>query len=81
MISIKPGVYREVNMNKDNSDTPEAAKYKDLINKEYSFCLKIAEDLVKKASRLYDSQMMTGKVKKFCCNFKLLEWVCDTYVI
>lgn len=80
MIPIKSGVYREVNMNKDNSDTPEAAKYKDLINKEYSFCLKIVEDLIKKASRLYDYQMATGKVKKFCCDFKLLERACDTYV-
>ena len=81
MIPIKSGVYREVNMNKDNSDTPEVAKYKDLINKEYSFCLKIVEDLIKKANRLYDCQMATGKVKKFCCDFKLLERACDTYVI
>lgn len=81
MIPIKLGVYREVNMNKDNSDTPEVSKYKDLINKEYSFCLKIAEDLTKKANRLYDSQMTTGKVKKYCCDFKLLERACDTYVI
>ena len=81
MIPIKSGVYREVNMNKDDSDTPEVAKYKDLINKEYSFCLKIVEDLIKKANRLYDSQMATGKVKKFCCDFKLLERACDTYVI
>ena len=56
-------------------------KYQDLINKEYFFCLKIAEDLIKKANRLYDSQMTTGKFKKFCCDFKLLEQVCDTYVI
>ena len=81
MIPIKSGVYKEVNMNKEDSDTPEVAKYKDLINKEYSFCLKIVEDLIKKANRLYDSQMTTGRVKKFCCNFKILEQVCDTYEI
>lgn len=81
MIPIKPGVYKVVNLNKDSSDTPELAKYKDLLNKEYSFCLKIAEDLIKKANRLYDGQLETGKVKKFCCDFKLLEQVCDTYAL
>ena len=81
MIPVKPGVYKEVNLNKENADTPEMVKYKDLMNKEYSFCLKIAGDLIKKANRLYKSQVTTGKVKKFCCDFKLLEQVCDAYVI
>ena len=81
MIPIKSGVYKEVNLNKENADMSETVKYKDLMNKEYFFCLKIAEDLIKKANRLYNSQMATGKVKKFCCDFKLLEQACDTYVI
>ena len=81
MIPVKPGVYKEVNLNKENADTSEIVKYKDLMNKEYSFCLKIAGDLIKKANRLYNSQVTTGKVKKFCYDFKLLEQVCDTYVI
>ncbi len=81
MIPVKSGVYKDINLNKENADTPETVKYKDLMNKEYSFCLKIAEDLLMKANRLYNSQMATGKVKKFCCDFKLLEQVCDTYVI
>jgi len=81
MIPIKSGVYKEVNMNKQDSDTPEIVKYKDLINKEYSFCLKILGDLIKKSNKLYDSQMTTGKVKKFCCDFKILEQACDTYKV
>ncbi len=81
MIPVKSGVYKETNLNKENTDTPETVRYKDLLNKEYSFCLKIVGDLIKKANRLYNSQMATGKVKKFCCDFKLLEQVCDTYVI
>lgn len=81
MIPVKSGVYKEVNLNKENADTPETVKYKDLMNKEYSFCLKIVEDLIKKANKLYNNQMATGKVKKFCCDFKLLEQACDTYVI
>lgn len=33
----------------------------------------------RKANRLYNNQMTTGKVKKFCCDFQALEKVCDTY--
>lgn len=81
MIPIKSGIYKKVNMNKESSDTLELVKYKDLLNKEYSFCLKIVQDLLKKADKLYENQMLTGKVKKFCCDFKILEQTCDTYII
>lgn len=81
MIPVKTGVYQVININKEITDTSEMIKYKDLLNKEYSFCLKILGDLIRKASRLYDNQMNTGKVKKFCCDFKVLEQVCDTYTV
>ena len=81
MIPIKPGLYTIVNMNPDTSDTEEAKKYKDLLNKEYVFCLKIMSALLSKANKLYDAQMATGKVKKFCCDFKKLEQICDAYEI
>ena len=34
---------------------------KDLLNKEYRFCLKIITDVLEKANKLYDKQMRTGK--------------------
>ena len=46
-------------------------------NKEYRFCLKIITDVLEKANKLYDKQMRTGKVAKFCCDFKALEEVAD----
>ena len=52
-------------------------KYKDLLNKEYSFCLKVIDEVIGRANKLYDKQMATGKVVKFCCNFKTLEEVAD----
>lgn len=73
MIPIVDGVYSRVNINPDKSDTDEVKKYKDLLNKEYSFCLKIINEVIEKANRLYDMQMKTGKVVKFCCDFKALE--------
>lgn len=81
MIPVKNGVYNIVNINKDTSDSEDVAKYKDLLNKEYVFCLKIINDLIAKANKLYDGQMRSGKVKKFCCDFKALEQVCNTYKI
>lgn len=52
-------------------------KYKDLLNKEYSFCLKVIDEVIGRANKLYDKQMETGKVVKFCCDFKALEEVAD----
>lgn len=77
MIPIVDGVYSRVNINPEDGDTDDVKKYKHLLNKEYSFCLKIINEVIEKANRLYDKQMKTGKVAKFCCDFKKLEEVAD----
>ena len=79
MIPIRMDVCTEVNLNKDVSDTLDEIRYKDLLNKEYAFCLKIIDELIRKANKLYENQMNTGKIKMFCCDFRALEQVCDTY--
>jgi protein AbiQ len=75
MIPVIDGVYRRVNINHEQSDTDDVKKYKDLLNKEYVFCLKIINEVIEKANHLYDKQMDTGRVIKFCCDFKALEEV------
>ncbi len=75
MIPIVDGVYSRVNINPDDTDTDDIKKYKDLLNKEYSFCLKVIDEVIRKANKLYDKQIATGKVVKFCCDFKALEEV------
>lgn len=77
MIPIVDGVYSRVNINPNDSDSDDVKKYKDLLNKEYSFCLKIINEVIGKVNKLYDKQMETGKVAKFCCDFKALEEVAD----
>lgn len=57
MIPIVDGVYSRVNINSDDTDTDDVKKYKDLLNKEYSFCLKIINEVIRKANKLYDKQM------------------------
>ena len=69
MIPVTDQVISIVNINHNDSDTDIETKYKDLLNKEYSFCLKIINDLIKKASRIYEKQMRTGKVEMFSCDF------------
>ena len=79
MIPVKDGVYQNINLNPQDGDSEEEKKYKDLLNKEYSFCLKILDDVIDKANRTYEKQMRSGKVQKFCCDFKVLEEVCYAY--
>ena len=79
MIPIKDGLYSEVNLNPSDIDTNEDKKYKVLLNIEYSFCIKIMSLIMQKASKIYEKQMKTGKVIKFCCDFKLLEKKCAEY--
>lgn len=73
MIPIVDGVYKKVNINIDENDTDDIKKYKILLNKEYTFCLKIINEIIEKANKLYNKQMTTGKIVKFCCDFKKLE--------
>lgn len=77
MIPVIEGTYKRVNINADQDDTEEMKKYKDLLNKEYAFCLKIIDEIVEKADKIYDKQMKTGKVIKFCCDFRALEEVAE----
>lgn len=67
----------KVNINQDDSDIDDVKQYKDLLNKEYSFCLKVINEVIGKANKWYDKQIETGKVVKFCCDFKALEEMAD----
>jgi protein AbiQ len=73
MIPVKSGLYSEINLNFSPDDSEDMKKYKVLLNIEYSFCIKIIDSVVQKASNLYDNQKSTGKIAKFCCDFNLLE--------
>ena len=79
MIPIKDGLYTKVDLTHSVEDSVKERNYKNLMNKEYSFCLKIMDSVIQKANRLYEKQLKTGKIVKFCCNFKLLEEKCKEY--
>lgn len=81
MIPIKSGLYSEVDLNPSKNDSAAEKKYKVLLNIEYTFCLKIIDSVIQKATKLYEKQIATGKIIKFCCDFKLLEEKCSEYKV
>lgn len=68
MIPVPDGTYEKIEF-AELSDL----KYKDLFEKEYAFCLKIKEKVLKKVEKIYRKQKETGIVRKANCNFSLLE--------
>lgn len=79
MIPIKEGLYTKVDLTHSEADSVEIRNYKNLMNKEFAFCLKIMDSVIQKASKLYEKQMKAGRVIPFCCDFKLLEKKCREY--
>jgi protein AbiQ len=61
--------------------------YADLLEKEYAFCKKNEQAIIKKASKVYDIGCNPEHaLHKYCCNFPLLEakhdeWVALNYLI
>ena len=81
MLPIKEGLYSIVDLCVQENDSVDQRNYKNLMNKEFSFCIKILPLIIQKASKLYEKQISTGKVIKFCCDFKLLEEKCREYPV
>ncbi|MCR5776371.1 MAG: type III toxin-antitoxin system ToxN/AbiQ family toxin [Lachnospiraceae bacterium] len=79
MIPVVDNVILPVDINIKDEDSEKTKKYKTLLNKEYSFCVKIMDSVLYKASRIYDKQIDSGKVQKFSCDFKALESASDSW--
>lgn len=79
MIPVKDSVVVDVKININDDDTTEIKQYKDLLEHEYTFCLKNKESILTKASKIYEKQMETGRVMKFGCDFKKLEEAMESF--
>ena len=79
MIPIVDSVITMVDIVHKEDDDIATKKYKDLLNKEYRFCIGILDKILKKASSVYDKQTKTKKGIKFCCDLKTLEKFIDNY--
>lgn len=72
-------MYTKVDLTASPDDTVDTRNYKNLMNKEFAFCVKILPQIIQKANKLYIKQKETGVVIKFCCDFRLLEERCREY--
>ena len=54
-------------------------QYADLLEKEYRFCKKNQDRILKKIEQVYAEQKETGKVHPMHCDFAKLEAACITY--
>ncbi len=74
MIPVPKGVYHIIDFNNISDKF-----YKDLLTKEFEFFKNKYLDIVNKVERIYTKQKTTGEVRKYYCNYSLLEKVCDNF--
>lgn len=74
MIPVPEGLYHYVDFHKVTD-----LAYRDLLKKEYHFCLGIQDGVKKKVKKVYDTQKKVGKPFKFYCNFSKLEEAVPRY--
>lgn len=75
MIPVPEGFYEKI-VFKELEDE----KYQDLFRKEYSFCLKIKDKVLKKVKKIYNKQKETNIIKHAHCNFSLLEEAMEKWI-
>lgn len=79
MIPVKSGVYTLADLKTPPTLCKEEMLRRQLLRKEYGLCYLKRDAILRKANKLYENQMKSGKIAGFCCNFALLEKVCQSY--
>ncbi len=74
MVPVPDGVYRKADF-----ETDEPSDNGNLLESEYRFCMSIRDKIVESVTKVYETQMKTGKVYQYYCNFAALEKACDDY--
>lgn len=72
MVPVPDGLYSKIDINHMDD-----IRYKTLLVKEALFCRRIQEAILTKSLNLYQKQINTGIIRRYCCNFKLLESACN----
>lgn len=74
MIPVRADLYTRIDFAALNDK-----QYADLLEKEYRFCKKNQDRILKKIEQVYAEQKGTGKVHPMYCDFAKLEAACSTY--
>lgn len=81
MIPVREGVYSFVDLSLDAELPKDERDWRNLTYKEYLFCKNIRDGIQRRAEKVYDKQMKSGKVLKFHCDFKKLESAANAYKV
>lgn len=81
MIPVIEGVYSYVDLSLDDKLLKDERDWRILTYKEYSFCKNIRDGIQRRAEKIYDKQIKSGKVLKFHCDYKKLESVANAYKV
>ena len=79
MIPVIEGVYSYVDLSLNDELSKDEHDWRVLTYKEYMFCKNIRDGIQRRAKKIYDKQIKTGKVLKFHCNYRRLEAVANAY--
>ncbi len=74
MIPIPSGAFDKIDISGIQNK-----KYRHLLQREFSFCTSIKDEIARRVEEIYTSQIKTGHIRPRYVNFKVLEKACDNY--
>lgn len=81
MVPIADSLIKPLNIKPDKADTPREHLYKELLNNQLDWCNDNADNIIKKANKLYKFVTQTPEksrsLTRRCCDFKKLEAVLE----
>jgi len=80
MFPVIDGVYTIIDLDQPSKDSDEE-KRRILMRKEYLFCRRIIKEIEQKADTIYNKQVVTGVIKRYHCNYRLLEGIANSYKV
>ena len=79
MFPVDESVYQNVKFDISSSMSRSDNQRTFLMIKEYNFLTEIADEIEKKATKIYDKQISKNKVLKYHCDYRKLEKAFDEY--
>lgn len=79
MFPVDDSVYKKVKFDISSGRSRSDNQRTFLMIKEYNFLTEIADEIEKKATKIYDKQIIKNKVLKYHCDYRKLEKAFDKY--
>lgn len=79
MFPVDDSVYKKVKFDISSGMSRSDNQRTFLMIKEYNFLTEIADEIEKKATKIYDKQIIKNKVLKYHCDYRKLEKAFDKY--